>query len=150
MSSKYTTLGLLLSAATTELNALADDTAAAGSIYDNSTGIPLGRVEVSLAAQATARDATAQVSLLIIPEGTSTLYGDISTLRTAQSNIAETVTGKAATWLLDAAVTARVLGIDGIRVPHGNFKWGLLNESSQALAATGSTIKAILYGIEDA
>ena len=149
MSSKYTTLATVTAVATTELNALADDTAAVGAAYDNSVGWPLGRFEIILPTQGGARDGSAQVTLLLVPEGTAAAYGDVATLLTAAHTKAYKVTGDAVVLTLDAAATARTLVVDGVRVPHGNFKPGLLNESGQALAATGNIINMALYGMQD-
>lgn len=149
MATTYTTLSAVASVATTELNSLADDAAAVGAAYDNSAGSPLGRFELTIAAQGVARDSTAKVSLILVPEGASSAYGDITTLKTAGNYVARDVTGKAIEIDLDAAVTARIMTVDGVRVPHGNFKPGLLNETGQAFAATLNTLKMALYGIED-
>jgi len=149
MTTKYTTLAAVAAVATTELNALANDTAALGAAYDNTAGLPLGRFEIVIPEQGGARDGAAQVTLLLVPEGTASTYGDVSTLLTAAHAKAYKVTGDAVVLTLDAAVTARTLVVDGVRVPHGNFKPGLLNESGQALAATGNIINMSLYGMQD-
>ncbi len=150
MASKYTTLATIAAVATTELNSLADDTVALGAAYDNSAGWPLGRFEIVLAEQGGARDGSAQVTLVLVPEGSATDYGDVATLKTAAHASAYKVTGDEVVLTLDAAVTARTLVVDGVRVPHGNFKPGLLNESGQAFAASGNAINMALYGVQDA
>ena len=149
MALKYTTLGTLSTVVSADLDALADDAGAVGATaYDNTVGATLGRFEVAIAAQASARAADAQVSLVLVPEGASGGYGSTASLRLARGHVAREVTGRDVTWPMDAATTARVLSVDGVRVPHGRFTIGLLNETGQALA-TGNTIKMALYSIED-
>lgn len=128
---------------TTELNALADDTAALISTAlsnDASTERDLlADFLITLPLQGGARDASAQVSLLIVAEVNST-YGDTATLRTASNHIARYADGTAVTLTLDAATTARTMTVFGVQIPNANYKVGLLNETAQALAATGNTI----------
>jgi hypothetical protein len=93
---------------------------------------------IVIAEQAGARDGGA-ISLLIVPEVNST-YGDVATVQTALIHIAHRDDGTTCSFVLDSAVTARTITVSNVKIPNGNFKVGLLNESGQALAATGSSI----------
>ena len=143
MAIKYTERTTGVSIVTTELNALADDTAALITTplsNDASTEREVyADFIVTLAEQGAARDAGGDVSLLIVPEVNST-YGDTSTLATAGNYIAKTADGSDARIELDAAVTARTMTFSHVRLPNANYKVGLLNETGQALAATGNSI----------
>lgn len=149
MTLKFTERDTGTTVVTTELNSLADDTAALISTAlsnDASTERDLfADFSISLAVQGSARDASAQVSLMIVPEIASA-YGDVSgadvtaNLKLTANYIARAADGTAATFDLDAAVTARVITVAGIQIPNANYKVGLLNETGQALAATGNTI----------
>lgn len=143
MSVQFTERTTGSSAVTTELDALADDTAAV-----ISTALSNGASDerdllvdfiVYLAAQSSARDAAGTVSLIIVPVVNS-VTGDYSTLATASNYVARYADGTAVTFELDAAVTARTLTATGVQVPNCTFYLGLLNETGQALAATGNSI----------
>lgn len=143
MTMKYTEATTATQVVTTELNALADDAAAVGSALSNDASTErntLANFQIVLALQGSARDASSQVSLLIVPEvGTST-YGDTSTLKTARHCIARDSAGRAMTFELDAATTARTLTLQNVVIPNANYKVGLLNESGYALAGSGNSI----------
>jgi hypothetical protein len=153
MTAKYVERTTGASIVTTELNSLANDAAALISTAlsnDASTERNLlADFMIVLAEQSGARDASAAVSLLIVPEVNST-YGDSATLLTAKNYIARMADGTACTFTLDAAVTARSLTMAGVQLPNANYKVGLLNETGQALAASGNSIwKTGDYGSDD-
>ena len=129
---------------TTELNALADDTAAlVATALSNDASTEralLADFAIHIALQASARTGSpCRVALLLVPEVNS-VFGDVATLATAANHVARYADGTLAYLTLDAAVTARDLTLSGIQLPPANFKVGLLNESGYALAATGNTI----------
>jgi len=145
---KYTEATTLTSKVTTELNSLADDGAALISTElsnDASTERDLyANFAVTIAEQGSARDSGTDnlVSLLIVPEGLSGgVYTDaVAALNLAASYIAKDKDGNDVTWTLDDAVTDRELTWAAVRVPNCDYKIGLLNRSSQALAASGNII----------
>ena len=145
MTAKYTEATTAASIVSTELNSLADDTAALGSSAQSNDAsterCTLATFYIVVAAQ-TARDSGASniVSLLIVPEVGTGVYGDTATLLTAGNSIAQYEDGSAVSFVLDDAVTARTFTAAGVKIPNGNFKVGLLNTSSQALAASGNSI----------
>ncbi len=143
MTLKFTERATGASIVTTELNSLADDAAAviATALSNDASDERdlLADFVITLAEQGGARAADAQVSLLIVPEVNST-YGSTATLRNARNYIARYADGTPVTLLLDAAVTARVHAVSGVQIPNANYKPGLLNESGQALAASGNSI----------
>ena len=126
---------------TTELNALANDTAAVGSALSNDASDErnlLADFMIVIPEQGGARDGGA-TSLLIVPEVNST-YGDVASVKTALIHVAHRDDGTLCSFVLDSAVTARTITIQNVKLPNANFKVGLLNESGQALAATGNSI----------
>ena len=126
---------------TTELNALANDTAAVGSALSNDASDErnlLADFMIVIPEQGGARDGGA-ISLLIVPEVNST-YGDVASVKTALIHVAHQDDGSLCSFVLDSAVTARTITISNVKLPNADFKVGLLNESGQALAATGSSI----------
>lgn len=130
--------------ATTELNSLADDAAAVGAAA-LSNGVSTERnlladFLITIALQGGARTGSpCRVGLVIVPEVNGT-YGDIATLATASNYIARFADGTQAYRTLDAATTARSLTLDGVQLPNCSFKVGVLNESGQALAASGNSV----------
>ena len=126
----------------TELNALANDTAALVSTALSNDASDernlLADFMIVIAEQAGARDGGA-ISLLNVPEVNST-YGDVATVQTALIHIAHRDDGTTCSFVLDSAVTARTITVSNVKIPNGNYKVGLLNESGQALAATGNSI----------
>ena len=154
MSLKYTERTAATSIVTSELNSLTDDTAALITTPrengDSTARNLLADYRITVAEQGSARGADAEVSLLIVPEVNAT-YGDTATLRTASNYIARLADGSAATFALDAAVTAREITVSGVQVPNGDYQVGLLNATGQALAATGNVIyETGRYSTEDA
>ena len=128
---------------TTELNSLADGANKLGAAIDNSTGLDMYMdVEVSLAAQGSARSAGAYVAVYLIPSDDNSTYGygDDSTDPPAQSWLANVA--------FDAATNARVSVTTMLPVPPGYFKLLVMNETGQAFAASGSTVSYRLYSVE--
>ena len=127
---------------TTELNALANDTAALISTALSNDASDernlLADFMIVIPLQGGARDGGA-ISLLIVPEVNST-YGDVASVKTALIHVAHQDDGTLCSFVLDSAVTARTITISNVKLPNANFKVGLLNESGQALAATGNSI----------
>lgn len=127
----------------TELNALADGGNDLGAEIDNSgNGDMYADFELLLAEQGSARSAGAFVALYILPsvDGTNFCYGG------------DSLDPPANTWRanfpLDAAVTARYTTITHVLLPAGKFKILVMNETGQAFAATGNTLKYTLYNEE--
>lgn len=128
---------------TTELNSLADDTAAVISTALSNDASDerdlLADFLIVIAEQGSARAADATISLLMVPEVNS-VYGDTSTLKTATNYIARTADGTAVTLTLDAAVSGRSMTVAAVQLPNANYKVGLLNATGQALASSGNSI----------
>lgn len=151
MTAKYTEAGTGAAVTISTLQTLADDTAGLSSAYSNDASgerNTLSNFLIQIGTQGGARDASAQVSLLIVPE-VNALYGDTATLLTAGNFIARYTDGTPVTFLLDAAVTARDLSACGVQIPNGNYKIGVLNETNQAFAGTNAVYKTGDYSIDD-
>ena len=128
---------------TTELNALADGANKLGAAIDNTAnGDMYMDLELLLAEQGSARDTGAYVAVYILPsvDGTNYCYGG------------DSLDPPANTWRanfpFDAAVTARYTTITHVLLPAGKFKLLVMNETGQAFAATGNTLKYTLYNEE--
>ena len=128
------------SALTTELNSLANGSASSASAaIDNTTNLDLFMdVELSVAAQGSARSAGAIVSVFMVASlDGGTTYADVNT------SVAELV----AVFPLDAATTARVAVRRGIPLSGGLFKLVALNGTGQAFAASGNTVRYRTYSL---
>lgn len=128
---------------TTELNSLANGANKIGAEIDSSTSLDMwADLELVLATQGVARSSGARVEVYIVPtiDGTNYTYGDDSTDPPAHQLIGA--------FALDAATTARRVGIQVIRIPPGKFKFLVMNETGQAFAAASNTIKYRFYSEE--
>lgn len=145
MTARYPAHDSEESALTTELNSLADTSNKISSAISNDAATTERRLfadfRLTLAEQAAARDAGGHVDLYIIPEvgGTYAMGGD--SLDPPQ--------GYAGSFVFDAAVTAREQILEGVRLPNSDFKTLLQNNTGQALAATGNTLKFERDGYDD-
>ncbi len=103
----------------------------------------LRNFEVTIGTTA-ARTDNDPIHLIIIPEGQSSVYGEIEANDDALANsyIATYDNGKEVTWTLDADTVSRVLTAAGVRIPMGNYKVGILNGMAVALGASGNSIYA--------
>lgn len=147
MPANYTARGSAVTALTTELNSLANgavSTASAAQDNDTAGARDLyAQFEIYLAAQGTNRGAGAFVSLYLVPELDGTNYG-----ATTDECLDNYFAGSAS--LDDAALAARYLVIDRVRLPVGDFKVLLKNNTGQTLAASANTVKYRAYTVEDA
>lgn len=129
----------------TELNSLADGANKLGAAVDNETD---GKnelyinLELYVAAQGSARDADAHVRiyLLVSVDGTNYCYGDDSTDPPAGALFH--------VFDLDAATTARYVTIENLPIPPLKFKLLVMNETGQAFASSGNTLKYRLHSEE--
>jgi hypothetical protein len=129
----------LATALTTELNSLADSTSdttgfsAVSAEISNETDLyQYISLELVIAAQGSARVAGGFVSVYIVYAIDGSTYGD-----TANKAFAEVL----AVFTLDAATTARRLIKTNLPIPPLDFKLYVLNDTGQALAASGNTLK---------
>lgn len=151
MAINYTEAGTGAAVTISTLQTLADDTAGLSAAYSNDASAErqtLSNFLIQVGTQGGVRDASAQVSLLIVPE-VNALYGDTATLLTAGNYIARYADGTAVTFLLDAATTARDLTAAGVQIPNGNYKIGVLNETNQDFAGVNVVYKTGDYTIDD-
>lgn len=130
---------------TTELNALASAGVKLGTtVLNNSTGLKTFMdIEVSLAAQGSARSAGAniQITLLISVDGGTTYPYGADSLAGSPS-APQVVVG------FDAATNARVATATMIPIPPAHIKPLVHNNTGQALGATGNTIRVRTYALE--
>lgn len=100
--------------------------------------------EFYIAEQASARSAGAFVALYILPsvDGTNFAYGGDS-LDPASDKWR-------ANFQFDAVVTARYGTIEGILLPNAKFHVLVMNETGQAFAASGNTLKMVKYNTQSA
>lgn len=133
---------------TTELNSLATSTSdttgfsAVGSAIDNETDqYQYLELELSVAAQGSARSAGATVAVMIVASVDGTNYP-------ADTDLAYAV--PLATFGLDAATTARLLTRTGIGIPPCKFKLQVWQKTGQAFAASSSTLKYRRYNEQGA
>jgi len=129
----------------TELNALADGGNKPGAAIDNQTDGTndlYASLELYLAAQGSARDAGATVDVYLLPsvDGTNYCYGSDSDDPPATAYVGS--------FVLDAATAARYATLHNLPVPPLRFKLLLVNNTGQALAAAGNTLKYRLHSLE--
>ena len=138
-ATKRTAYGTLASALTTELNALANATAsAASSAIDNTSTLDLyADWELVLGTQ-TSRTAGCSVSLYITPSLDGTNYSDVSSSSAELLGVFTLATGTGA---------QRVI-IRDTSIPPTLFKVFVVNNSTQAFAATGNTIRYRTHSVK--
>lgn len=127
----------------TELNSLgAGSNKITGTALANSSRYMYGDFELSIAAQGSARNTGAYCSLYLLPEldGTNHAYGGDSLDPSPNHMVGA--------FQFDAATNARVDIIRGVLLPAGSFHVLLMNETGQALAATGNTLTLRRYNTE--
>lgn len=127
---------------TTELNSLASAANKLSAAFSNdATGelYPYADFEFYVAAQGSARSAGARIDLYILPtmDGTNYSYGDDSTDASPTTYVGS--------FLLDAATTARYVYLTGILLPPADFKVLIDNQTGQAFASSGNTLKMRRY-----
>lgn len=147
MPANYTARGTAATVLTTELNSLTNGSVCSlSSSQDNDTAGTrdlYAQAEIYIAAQGTNRGAGAHVALYLVPESDGTNYG-----ATTDECLDNYFAGSAS--LDDAALAARYLIIDRVRLPVGDFKVALKNNTGQTLASSGNTVKLRSYTVEDA
>lgn len=129
---------------TTELNSLADGANVISALLSNDQTAELDTFAdfvFTLAAQGSARDAGAYISLYILPEVEGSVqYGDASTDPPS--------TMWCGSFAFDAATTARIGTIRGVLLPPDDFYVLVMNETGQALASTGNILDYRTYNVE--
>jgi len=128
----------------TELNSLADATNSSASAAKSNDASSTERrlyanIEIYSAAQGSARATDAVVSVYLIPEVDDTNYGDTTNYYNYHVGTVK----------LDAATTARYNIIRNVLLPPSDFKVLLRNDTGQALASSGNTVKAKRFSVED-
>jgi len=139
---KWSALDTLTTYLSTALDALADGANKIGAEIDNTNGKnTYALCELYLALQGGARDSGAYVALYIIKsvDGTNYEFGGDALDPPASSWVTN--------FTLDADTAARYVGVD-IPIPPCKFKFLLINETGQALAATLNTLKYRTYNLE--
>jgi hypothetical protein len=129
----HSSLSALTTVLSTELNSLASGSAtAASTAFDNTTNKHLfADIELNLAAQGANRTAGANISVYMVHATDGTNYGDVNAT-TAQL---------VAYFPLDLTTTARRATVTDVAIPPLLVKFFAVNNTGQALAASGSTIK---------
>lgn len=132
----------IASALTTELNSLGSgSTSAASAAIDNTSNLDLFvDLTLTVAAQGSARSAGATVAVYLVMALDATNYDDV------HATTAELV----AVFPLDAATTARQSTRRDIPVPPGLFKLFAVNNTGQALAASGNLVETRYHSITTA
>lgn len=138
---KWATPEVLATALSTELNTLADSTsdttgfsALSPELNNEADLFQYLDLELVLAAQGVARSVGAVVEVWIA------VAVDSTPNYPADSNAA-LVSGALRSFVLDAAVTARRLTLTNIPIPPFKFKLYARNDTGQAFAASGNTLK---------
>lgn len=132
----------IATALSTELNSLGNGSqSSASSAIDNTSALDLLiDMTLTVATQGSARSAGATVSVYLVPALDGTNYDD------AVAGNAELV----AVFPLDAATTARQQTRRDIPIPPGLYKLFAVNNTGQALAASGNLVEIRAHNIETA
>lgn len=130
---------------TTELNSLANGATKLSAAVSNDDAAErnlYADFEFTIAAQGSARANDAHVQLYLLPsiDGTNFTYGDDSTTPPASALVGS--------FILDASTSARVVHLRGVELPPEDFKLLVYNNTGQALAASGNTLKLFRYNLE--
>ncbi len=127
----------------TELNSLASAGNKLGAAIANETARArfIG-LEIAVAAQGSARVEGAHIAVYLLPalDGSTFSYG-ADAVDASPSNLV-------ATAQLDASTSARTVVLPDIPIPPFDFKLLIENNTGQALAASGNTVKHRTYGEE--
>ena len=145
---KYTSIGTAAQVMGSELNSLANGGAALAGVASSNDAdstterLTLCNLELYLEAQGSARTGDNKVSVLTVPEGQTSEYGDISATDDALASnyLAKRDDGSSVEFNVDASSDAVRFTAANVRMPMGNFKWWVLNGSGQALAAADNTL----------
>lgn len=139
--------GSITSIMTTELNSLADNAAAIGAEFDNSTGLWLfGLFELNVTF-GTGPTAGSTVDLYIIPAPDGTNYDDAVTGASGSAPSTSYVGG----FPLRNVTSAQKVPIGvarRIELPPVKFKAFVINRSGQSFPSSGSTVKLVPYGYQ--
>lgn len=129
----------IASALTTELNSLANGSAtAASTAIDNTTALDLfADFTFTVATQGVARSTGATISVFMSMALDGSNYDDVS------ASTAELV----AVFSYDAATTARQSTRRDIPIPPGLFKLFAVNNTGQALAASGNLLEYRFHSV---
>ena len=132
----------IASVLTTDLNSLTNgSTSAASAALDNTTALDLfADLTLTIATQGGARSAGANVAVFIVQALDGTNYDDV------HSGTAELV----ALFTLDAATTARQSTRRDVPIPPGLYKFFVVNNTGQTLAASGNILEHRMHSIETA
>ena len=129
---------------TTELNSLASAAGSAlGTEYDNATNCFLYGLFELTATFGSSPTADTTVDLYLVPAPDGTNYDDGSATILAGNHI---IGG----WNIRAVNTAQKLAMWGVPLPPTKFKLNVLNNTDQAMAASGNIVKMIPYGLKAA
>lgn len=142
---KYEAPGSPTTYLSTELNSLANADSVLGAKIDNEAdgeNEMLLAVELYIATQGSARSSGGYCALYLLAsvDDTNFNYGDGTPLVDPGTLVA--------TFALDAATTARYVVRHSIPVPPFDFKLMLYNNTGQAFASSGNTLKYCLYSYE--
>lgn len=132
----------IATALSAELNSLGNgSTSSASSAIDNTSGLDLfADLTLTVAAQGSARSSGATIGVYVTQALDGTNYDD------TQSTTAELV----AVFSLDAATTARQASRRDVPIPPGLFKLFAVNNTGQALAASGNLVEYRFHSVETA
>jgi len=131
----------------TELNSLGDGANKLSAAISNDAAGELYLymdLELYIATQGATRGADARVDIYILEEldGSNYTYGGDSQDPPENAWVAS--------FLFDAATTARYNHVRGIPIPPTDFKVLVINETGQAFASSGNTLKYSRYNLQSA